>query len=134
MNSEKELFDLLVLKTLGAGGTVGFPRSGIKWKKTADAYVRQEDRGDRTWPTVDELVLQDIHKQVCKEFDDAVFYLDDVPDGVTWRMLKLEMSYLRIVLSDNKDATKLVLGEIIRRLVSIMNEAIHGGKDYVGRN
>lgn len=134
---ERTLFDLLVLKTLEAGGSIGFSRNGIRWKRTDTAYVRQQERaGERSWPLDDAAVLLDIHQAAYKWFDEVAFYMGDSPDGVTWRMMKLDMSFLRIVLSGNKDVTKMVLGEIIRRLVAIMNEAIEGGKGekYDGRN
>jgi hypothetical protein len=65
---------------------------------------------------------------VCKnsnvKWDDIIFYpKDDDRTGVPWRMLKLDMPFLRIVLL--KDETALF--SITRRLASIMDKALAEG-------
>lgn len=63
--------------------------------------------------------------QHCRvKWDDVIFYpKDDDRTGVSWRMLKLDMPFLRIVLL--KDQAALLA--ITRRLASIVSKALAEG-------
>lgn len=123
---EKILFSMLATAHLKSGGAIGF--RGNQWyAKNASTYIGLDEKGDikGTWAetinVVQSLIL-DI-KRERKNYDSVYFFFPDGSnDGITWRMLKIDMSFLRIVLEHDD----LTMREIIRRFVRISEETQNG--------
>lgn len=128
---EETLFSILVEAHLETGGDIEIRDS--LWtasRNTMDpveitGYVHLErDKIKSTWPdsksAASGLLLH--VKHIRRKLDDVVFYANDESDrtGTTWRMLKLDMPFLRIVVYKDEDA----LRSIIRRLSALMLKAM----------
>ena len=103
MNNEQSLIHTLITCHL-EHGEVGL--KGDMWSKTpSGAYCRLEEDGkERTWKDA-EYAADDIILAVSllkTRLDDVIFYANGV--GTTWRMLKLDMPFLRIVLMNDAHA------------------------------
>lgn len=126
---ERIMFSSLAQAHIISGGGVGF-RDKKWYKHQNDEYVcLDEEVGDftSTWReshhAVESLLLEIDRER--KPLDHAFFYHINAQgsyEGVTWRMLKIDMSFLRIVL-DNDDLT---MREIIRRFVRISEDTQNG--------
>lgn len=127
---EKVLFSTLATSHLKSGGAIGF--RGHKWFRENEAYVGIDDKGEvkGTWadPTnVVQGIVLDITRE-RKRYDDVYFFFVDDSgsyEGITWRMLKIDMSFLRIVLEHDK----FTMQEIIRRFVRISERAQNGPEE-----
>ena len=125
--TEKILFSILAQAHLVYGGTIGF--RGKKWlRATATAYVSVDEKGETVgqWAepvnTIQSLILTVNRER--KTYDDVYFFFldeDGSYEGITWRMLKIDMSFLRVVL--NRD--ELTMKEIIRRFARISEKAMN---------
>jgi hypothetical protein len=124
--TEKILFTMLAQSHLMYGGTIGF--RGQKWLKAQEgAFVELDEKGETKaqWGeavnVIKSLVLT-INRE-RKTYDDVYFFFLDesgTVEGVTWRMLKIDMSFLRVVLHRDGEVMK----EIIKRIARISEEAL----------
>lgn len=142
---ERLLFSALCQAHLVAGGGVGF--RGKRWIAENDGKTEEEGRTflciEDGHPDVRgawkeprqavEAITLDINRE-RRSFDEVFFYYPTDKgsyDGVTWRMLKIDMSFLRIVL----DHDDLTMKEIIRRFVRISEKTrVEGGEEEDFKN
>lgn len=64
-----------------------------------------------------------------KSHNDLVFHTDESGPAVTWRMLKIEMPFLRIVTSKDPVLVSKAMTRIIEHLVEILDQAMKGEQD-----
>jgi hypothetical protein len=134
---ERILFSMLCKAHLEQGGKIGLWE--ISWAQREDdpkgsysrsqGIVLQPDTTKRiTWDDTNNVVVDILTrvKRFEKTLDDVVFYPwgdgDFDASGPTWRILKNYMSFLRIVLKGDMEE----MGSILRRLDSIMRDAMYG--------
>jgi hypothetical protein len=125
---EEMLLRVLIVAHLENGQAISL--KGKEWFYVQEAgdepnhYTSIGEGGTREWG--DPLdVVNDIVSQVKRNnssFNDVTFH-DEEKTGVTWRFLKLDMSFLRIVLGNDRQA----IGAITRRLSAILNETLQEG-------
>lgn len=130
---EEILFCFLAAAVLKAKGCLGL--ADKRWNWAEGVYASEGKKWGGPNDAVGDLIAT--LKRNKKEFDSVVFYSDYdglSGAGVTWRMLKLDMSFLRIVLAKDETRVQGTLAGIISRLVEIMNEASGFKERYDGRN
>jgi len=122
---EEYLFIELVGAHLSMGGGIGF--RDRKWTRELDkenSYIclGDDSRGVilGTWnepANVARAVVIEVGRERRSLNDVFFFFTNDkgTAEGVTWRMLKIDMSFLRVVL----DREEFSMREIIRRFVRI---------------
>lgn len=128
---EEALFTILVESHLETGGDIEI-RNAL-WTPVRNVMDGGEITGwahlekdvlKSTWPSAKSAAggLLLYVKQIRRKLDEVVFYANDDSDrtGTTWRMLKLDMPFLRIVVYKDGDA----LRSIIRRLSALMVKAM----------
>jgi hypothetical protein len=127
--TEKTLFAMLAQSHLMYGGTIGF--RGLKWFRDGNdegSYLGLDEKGKviGNWGeavNVIQSIILTINRE-RKTYDDVYFFFMNEGGsyvGVTWRMLKIDMNYLRVVLSRDGTAMK----EIITRIVRISEKALN---------
>jgi hypothetical protein len=125
---EKELLLAMIVAHLDSGLTIGL--KGREWffvheteEKGHYSSLLGEDA--REWgdphAAAEDIIAQLRLKNLSY---DAVTFYDEEKTGVTWRFLKLDMPFLRIVLGKDKRA----LGGITRRLSAILRENLEEGR------
>lgn len=130
---EELLFKILCRSHLEQGGKIGL--GGCSWKREWDSvneryqYLKRTRNSDRTlfWNSTEHAVadIEATVKRLYKSLDYIAFYPSNEElsgSGATWRILKNDMSFLRIVLK--KDAQ--TMGFILRRLDAVMRDSIYG--------
>lgn len=128
---ERILFAMLAQSHLEIGGSIGFRDK--KWHRVqAHTYVMVDEKGETkgTWGnTMDAISALNIEiNRERRIFDEVYFFFldnEESYEGVTWRMLKIDMSFLRLVLASDQFTMK----EIIRRFVQISEKTQAGEND-----
>lgn len=127
---ELDLFLAIAEKVIESGGAIE-NADGFAWRKTPRGeYIRSQSRVDgdtapRAWSDRG-AAMCDLARATQGNINKATLYVGDSTIGVTWRMLKIDMSYLRIVLSPDAEVAKTILGEITSRLYAMINQAMIG--------
>lgn len=128
---EKILFSMLCQVHLEQGGKVGLGETnwGQNLNDLKGSYSRVVDNVKQaTWNGAYNVVTDIVTRtlRLKKSLDDVAFYPrgdgEFATSGATWRILKNYMSFLRIVLKNDKEE----MGSILRRLDSIMRDAMYG--------
>lgn len=119
---EETLLAMLIASVVDLGGAV--ESSGLYMTKSEKTYLLVENSLERHYSTVSDCVAPFLARldRDNRSLDDVIFYPDKHEDvGTTWRFLKIDMSFLRIVLGGNV----LTLRDIVERAVILMfsNEA-----------
>jgi len=138
VSKESALFSMLAQIHIECGGAVGF--KDTKWmpEDPPGSYLRLngENRVEASWCNAVNAVV-DVGLRINRErgsYNDVYFFFPNNQgsnEGVTWRMLKIDMSFLRIVL----DRDSLTMKEIIRRFVRISEKTqVEGADEFENLN
>jgi len=124
---EESLFRILCTSHLSQGGRIGLD-SFIWEKKENGNYGRQADtHGSGEWGLIQNAVADIVTMilRLKKSYDDIALYPGTGPyqdSGATWRVLKNDMPFLRIVLKDDADT----MGSVLRRLDNVLRNSMVG--------
>lgn len=126
-DKDRLLFTCMAESVLENGGYISL--QDRRWNRAEDLFVEMRRDGEQqAWEqakhAVQAILLYSDSRKL--NLDNVAFYADQEGDstGVTWRMLKIDMPYLRIVLGGDDSNARAALRTIIQRLVAIMNEAV----------
>jgi len=126
---EESLFKILCTAHLSQGGRIGLDayiwERGENGKYSRQTYDFAPIGGE--WYTVQHAVdnIGTMTLRLNKSRDDIAFYPGTGPyqdSGATWRVLKNDMPFLRIVLKDDADT----MGSVLRRLDNVLNDSMVG--------
>ena len=132
--TEEQLIRLFMKTLLSHGCSVGI--GFTYWHKTeedrVDKYVKVDGASLLgTWDTP-ENVVEDVMNTMGlkrKNFNDLTFYPETEDTGVTWRMLKIDMPFLRMIFSSNPKKTIGTIRQITERMVDLIDQAMEGDSD-----
>lgn len=133
---EVELFRILAIAHLKAGGELGIKDD--QWYRATPDHIAESPKSNLEmthqfievdgatesgrWngaeATVNALMVK--VSKMREELNNVVFFRSLRPDGVTWRMLKIDMAYLRAVVGGDSD----VMANIIKRLSAVVTEVM----------
>lgn len=123
--AEEDLFKALCIAHIEAGGSVGVGFTTWQRGSGRNQYIRRSrDDEKREWDSIVHLVV-DIEREIVHrniDFDEVAFFPEDGDDGVTWRFLKLDFPFLRIVLGGDSQ----MMLSVLTRLTQVLQDTLEG--------